>query len=168
MFTIVRHAIVAFVLLSFNAIASESLKKCEETMRVDYSDSLSVALNDRVVIKQGIAPLLLNETMSSSHVYSTHTTSSYSYLSKPDFTQPGPYNTDIAVSGTTAHPVNLTLEFKDHANNDVTPIWLNEKLLFIRVWWGRIVSTDMVLDIETGKFLYAQEANYWSLGEPCE
>ncbi|NJL28150.1 MAG: hypothetical protein HC897_09765 [Thermoanaerobaculia bacterium] len=38
--------------------------------------------------------------------------------------------------------------------------WINEKLLFIRAQWGRVLSTDAILDVETEKLLYQQEVTF--------
>lgn len=45
---------------------------------------------------------------------------------------------------------------------------MNEKLLFMRVWLGRIVSLDLILDVEKGTLTYSDEANYSDLIQPCE
>lgn len=34
--------------------------------------------------------------------------------------------------------------------------WINEKLLFMRPWWGRIVGTDIIYDVENEKVIYAE------------
>ena len=34
--------------------------------------------------------------------------------------------------------------------------WINEKLLWIRVWWGRVLGTDAVLDVESESFVYRE------------
>jgi len=34
--------------------------------------------------------------------------------------------------------------------------WVNEKLLFIRAWWGRIMGTDLVYDVEKEKMIYTE------------
>lgn len=34
--------------------------------------------------------------------------------------------------------------------------WVNEKLLFIRVWWGRVLGTDYLYDVETGRIIYEE------------
>ena len=34
--------------------------------------------------------------------------------------------------------------------------WINEKLLFMRAWWGRIAATDMIFDVEAEKVIYAE------------
>jgi hypothetical protein len=35
------------------------------------------------------------------------------------------------------------------------------------VWRGRIASTDMILNVDTGQVIYEQDANYNSLIIPC-
>jgi len=34
--------------------------------------------------------------------------------------------------------------------------WINEKLLFMRPWWGRIAATDLIYDVEAEKVVYAE------------
>ncbi len=34
--------------------------------------------------------------------------------------------------------------------------WINEKLLFIRVYWGRIVGSDYIFDVELGSFVHKE------------
>lgn len=34
--------------------------------------------------------------------------------------------------------------------------WLNEKLVFMRPWWGRIAATDLIFDAEREKIVYAE------------
>ena len=34
--------------------------------------------------------------------------------------------------------------------------WVNEKLLFMRPWWGRIAATDLIYDVEAEKVIYAE------------
>jgi len=36
------------------------------------------------------------------------------------------------------------------------PIWINEKLIYMRVWWGRISATDFIFDVEEEKFIYSE------------
>jgi hypothetical protein len=46
--------------------------------------------------------------------------------------------------------------------------WINEQLLFVRVWWGHIASSDLILDTDTGTLLYDRLANYGEVVEPCD
>ena len=34
--------------------------------------------------------------------------------------------------------------------------WINEKLLFMRPWWGRIAATDLIYDVEAERMIYAE------------
>lgn len=34
--------------------------------------------------------------------------------------------------------------------------WINEKLLFMRPWWGRIAATDLIYDVEAEKIVYSE------------
>ena len=46
--------------------------------------------------------------------------------------------------------------------------WINDQLIFVQVEWGHIATSDLILDIDSGEFIYNQLANYGQLGEPCE
>jgi hypothetical protein len=65
--------------------------------------------------------------------------------SSPDYTKDGPWSTSILVSDHRGSILKLT--FPDHGNGGVQSDWLNEKLLFLRVWLGRIVSLDLIVDV---------------------
>jgi len=41
--------------------------------------------------------------------------------------------------------------------------WVNEKLIFMRPWWGRIAATDLIFDVEREKFVYAESLTDASL-----
>ncbi len=86
--------------------------------------------------------------------------------SRPDYTKNGPWSTAILVSDHQGAILKLT--FPDHASGGVQSDWLNEKLLFLRVWLGRIVSLDLIVDVEKGSLFYSEEANYVDFIEPCE
>jgi len=34
--------------------------------------------------------------------------------------------------------------------------WINEKLVLMRPWWGRIAATDLIYDVEAEKVIYAE------------
>jgi hypothetical protein len=97
---------------------------------------------------------------------SSQGTASY-VLREPDTTKPGPWTTIVDVFGNKARPVHLRIRFTDHLSRGVRARWLNEQLLWLQVWRGRIASTDMILNVDTGQFIYEQDANYNSLIVPC-
>ncbi len=61
----------------------------------------------------------------------------------------------------------LRATFLDHTSYGVQPTWVNEKLLFIQAWWGRIEATELLLDIETGKPVTIENANFIEFTGPC-
>lgn len=97
---------------------------------------------------------------------SPHATSAL-YISRPDTTKPGPWQTHVYVTGNKARPLSLEVVVKDHHSYDVRTRWINEKLLWLVVWWGRIASTELILNVETATFEYAEDADYGILILPC-
>lgn len=77
----------------------------------------------------------------------------------PEYSRPGPWNTTVTIA-VPAGSKALQLAFHDHASGCASVQWLNEKLLFGRVWWGRVYSTDFILDVEKEQFIYKQMAHY--------
>ena len=90
-----------------------------------------------------------------------------SLVKSPDFTSEGPWDTEIYIRDNLEKSANLKIVFRDHASGGVRIRWLNEKLLFLQVWWGRIAATELILDIDTARWLYMEDANYGTLILPC-
>lgn len=86
---------------------------------------------------------------------------------EPDTTKAGPWTTVVEVFGNKRRPIHLLIRLTDHLSGGVRTRWLNEQLLWLQMWRGRIVSTDTILNVETGRFVYARDANYNSLIVPC-
>jgi hypothetical protein len=86
---------------------------------------------------------------------------------EPDYTKSSPWTTSVVISARPGSKA-FRLTVVDHANSGVTVQWLNQKLLFVQIWWDRMVSTDAVFDTEKGQFLYREMANYGQVMEPCE
>jgi len=84
---------------------------------------------------------------------------------EPDFTEPGPWNTRVYIGNKAG--VIWTMKFANHSTYGVNVNWINEHLLFARAWWGRIVSTDLVFDTESGTYVYRRQANYDELIMNC-
>ena len=62
---------------------------------------------------------------------------------------------DILIFNEREHLIGLSL-VGHYINYDVYCSWISEKLLFIRVWWGRAVGSDMILDVESEEMLYLE------------
>ena len=84
---------------------------------------------------------------------------------EPDFMKPGPWNTRVYIGDKAG--LTWSMKFANHSSYGVKVNWINENLLFAQVWWGRIVSTDMIFDAETGKYLYRRQANYGEVIMNC-
>lgn len=79
---------------------------------------------------------------------------------KPDTMRDGPWNTRLYIFDSLDTNQCVRLELINHASSDVEYAWLNEKLLFVSVWWGRIAWTDFVLNTETMRFAYIEDGLY--------
>lgn len=71
----------------------------------------------------------------------------------PDRTKPGIWNTDVLIYNERDYLVRIRLK-NIHYCRDIG--WVNEKLLRIRVWWGRICATDIIVDVEREQIIYKE------------
>lgn len=141
-------------------------KMCDELDKVDYAPEK--LLGDKIVISTLDANSDEEKQVNSAEkLFSPHRTR-WVMSKRPDTMRPGPWTTVLFVEGNKANPVYLKLEFRNHASYGVDAKWLNEKLLFLQVWWGRIGSTDLILDVETNQVLYCESASYLKLILPCD
>jgi len=100
----------------------------------------------RVTVEETLTPHALMEPVHSpNRAY-------YYMLAQPDTKKPGPWDAVLYVHR--ERPKLTALTFHDfYANFPVEARWINEKLLFVRVWWGRTVGTDAVYDVEKNVFV---------------
>jgi hypothetical protein len=89
------------------------------------------------------------------------------YAAQPNYQKDGPWSTTVLIKSADGKTMRKLI-FLDHGTGGVNLQWLNERLLFARVWWGRILSTDLILDVQNREFLYQQNAYYGQLMEPCQ
>jgi hypothetical protein len=85
----------------------------------------------------------------------------------PDTTKPGPWTTRVYVGEGESGP-DVELKFVDEGSGGVSVRWLNEKLIFGEVWWGRIYATDFIFDLEQRKFVYREMAHFVELIQACQ
>jgi hypothetical protein len=88
-------------------------------------------------------------------------------VGKPDFSRPGPWTTVVWIRDAAVKETPVVLTFEEHASGGVNLHWLNEKLIYASVWWGRIVSTDFIFDVQSRKSIYGEMANYGGFIQPC-
>jgi hypothetical protein len=87
---------------------------------------------------------------------------------KPDTMHAGPWDTRLYIFDSADTNRCVRVELLDHASYEVRHAWLNEKMLFVEVPWGRIAWTDFVLDTETLHFAYIEDGVYNKMLEQQE
>lgn len=53
-------------------------------------------------------------------------------------------------------PGHLQIILKDDRRYGPDVKWINEKLLFVRAWWGRVLGTDLIVDVERETIIYRE------------
>ena len=74
----------------------------------------------------------------------------------PDFSAPPPWNTRIIIEA--ERPEAVVLELRNHGNASAYAVWVNEKLVLVRVWWGRVLGADLLVDAEKGEIVWKETA----------
>ncbi|MBL8299407.1 MAG: hypothetical protein JNN30_13800 [Rhodanobacteraceae bacterium] len=164
-----RPATVSFLLIiaATEACATQAQMDCNDQV-VQYSDSDYMPLESHVSVEAlpkrpaGV----LREERSGFTPESLHRTAAFNRVVIADTKKPGPYTNTIDVFSTKGVPVSWRIQISDLKDNARLK-WINEDLLFIQAWWGRIVSTDLIFEVSSGRFIYAKEANYGLLIQPC-
>jgi hypothetical protein len=77
-----------------------------------------------------------------------------------DMTKDGPWSTTVYAVTDSPHRSGVKMVFVDHGSGGVRPTWVNEKLVFVQVWWGRIRSSDLIVDVPNAEFVYKEDADY--------
>jgi hypothetical protein len=79
----------------------------------------------------------------------------YYYVAQcADTSTPSPWDSLISVFN--ERPGYLQIVFTDHSQYNLSLEWINEKLIFLRVWWGRVLGTDVILDVERETIVYQE------------
>lgn len=119
-----------------------------------YHTSFDKSFDGRITVGKDIVPVQLTEQhWSSNKTY-------YFITYSPNFQKKGPWNTVISVANESGYFVQVLLT--DHKNSSPTAKWINEKLLYIEVWWGRILGTTIIFDVESEKIIH-KEMVHWGL-----
>ena len=79
------------------------------------------------------------------------------WVRNPDTSKPRPWSAGVIVD--VERDTRSMLLF-ENISNPITPRWLNEKLIFLRVAWGRIVFSDLIFDVEKNTVIYHEQAVY--------
>jgi len=67
-------------------------------------------------------------------------------MRSPDTTRPGPWETTIDIEY--ERDTRIRISVRDHKSAGVRPRWINEKLLYVEIWWGRVLGSYLIFDVE--------------------
>ena len=77
-------------------------------------------------------------------------------VERKDGSWSGPRKTIISIFNEGDHLSQIRL--LDHAYRAKVR-WINEKLLYVEVWWGRVFGTSLIYDVESEKIIYKETAH---------
>ncbi len=154
--------LLATVVLQQTSDQSAELPKCDSRV-VLYTDAVP-EYRSRISVEHGGE---FQESGDDSAIKSPQGTRRF-VLRQADFMKAGPWTSTLYVKGNPGSKNFLKMRFSDHASYGVRPQWLNEKLLYIEVWWGRVLATDLIVDIETGEIRYQELARFDQMIAPCD
>ena len=157
---------MACIFPTITAKGETPLIPCSD-LSVDYS-APELTKDGIVVTKLSKAPTkVIEEADRAFKPHSPQGTAAFNRVHIANTMKAGPWNNTIQIFTVSGPKHAWQIDAHDIRDN-VTLQWINDDLLFIQVWWGRIVSTDSIFQISTGTFIYQQEANYGALTQPCE
>lgn len=79
------------------------------------------------------------------------------WVRNPDTAEPGPWGAGLVIGAERAQ--NSVVLFSE-VSGRINPSWVNEKLIFVRVPWGRVTFTDLIVDAEENTIIYQEQAIY--------
>lgn len=79
-------------------------------------------------------------------------------LLQPTFSEKAPWSTTLFIQHTNGKTLHLDL--LNHANIHPRTTWINDELLYIKVWWGRVLGTELILDLKNSTFIYKRMFAY--------
>lgn len=159
-------SLLAFVAIACSAQAQEALQSCSEAV-VRYSAPQLVPLKGHVAVKRlAVRPALPpedEEEGAEDKRWAPQHTAAFTRVTRPGLN--GPDTVALEIFSVKTH-ARWRMDFNRELDS-VEARWINDELIFVRAWWGRIVSTDLIFELGSGRFLYAREANYGPLTQPC-
>ena len=115
-----------------------------------YHTPFAEDYNDRIKVETVELPENLD-----GYVFSPN--EAYGYIYKPPDTSKKrpPWTTVIEIYNERDYVIRLSL-IDNHASYETRITWISEKLLYIRVWWGRVLGSDLIFDVESEHFVYKE------------
>ncbi len=53
----------------------------------------------------------------------------------------------------------LCIKLLELNHYQITTNWVNEKIIYIRAWWGRVLGVNLIFDVESEKIIYKENVN---------
>lgn len=118
--------------------------------RLFHTDDPYLDYLDRIALVRTDSPLPLSTPISEDAISPNR---AYSFILHGLDTNPA----DVRIRIDVERPYVLELVVKDIDTRYGPRIeWVNEKILFVRVWWGRVLGADILVDVEREKILYEE------------
>ena len=76
----------------------------------------------------------------------------------PDTVKPGPYDFRADIYNERDYLIRLKVS-DVYGNYEQQIRWINEKLLYVKVWWGRVKGADFVIDVEREAVIHQEDVN---------
>jgi len=83
----------------------------------------------------------------------------YFWVDNPDTIKEGPWSARLIAVGDEA-AMSLSV---DIIRGGLSPNWINERLIYVRVQFGRIYFSDLIIDVDTASFLHSEDVIYGCL-----
>ena len=80
----------------------------------------------------------------------------------PDMMKPGPYDFRADIYNERDYLVRLNVS-DVYGNYEQQIKWINEKLLYVKIWWGRVKGVDFILDVESEAVIHKEEVNWGAI-----
>ena len=93
--------------------------------------------------------IVITSTQITDEIKNYHYSNNKAYwftLQEPDFMKSGQWSTIIEIFNERDYLINI--QFVDHNQYCVKAKWINEKLIYIQVWWGRVLGSYLIYDVE--------------------
>lgn len=137
--------------------AAPAVKDCDDA-KIHYSP-----VDSKYAARLHVEPT--KETRPTGKPQSSPQRTRWLMVSSIDYSKPGPWTTTIWI-GDNDDETSVKLILHDHDGFSIQ--WLNEKLIYGSVSWGKVLSTDFLFDVENQKFLYQEMENTAELSQDCQ
>jgi hypothetical protein len=153
-----RTKVTILILMTLCCVPASSQELPRVIYRADtagyFSDHLKITRLDR--LPESITEIQKKENSNKTAYY---------YVHEADFTKSGPWNSYAVVDNIGEGNI-LELRFLDHASYGVRLDWINDKLLHVKEYLGRIIALDLILDTSNGKLIYQEVEDYFQILHP--